>query len=265
MRSPSLKQKLKSGVRLNGCWIETFNPIAAEIMAMSGYDTAMIDLEHGAGSVLDAVSMMQALESRDCPPMIRATSADCNTIKRILDIGPMGIMVPNVRNTKEAQEVVSACRYGPEGIRGAAPILLRATNYGKDIAHYQQWMENDFLLIAQIESKEAVDQIDDIAAIDGIDMLFIGPIDLSASLGQLGQFKSKGFIEAFEKIERAALAAGKFLGAIPFADWNAERLYENGHHLVLSGADSILLREAAEHDVADLNNALIEADRKNAH
>ena len=174
----------------------------------------------------------------------------------------MGIMVPNVQNTEEAQAVVSACRYGPEGIRGAAPILLRATNYGKDIARYQEWMENDFLLIAQIESKEAVDQIEEIAAIDGIDMLFIGPIDLSASLGQLGHFESKAFIEAFEKIERAALAAGKLLGAIPFADWNAERLYENGHHLVLSGADSILLREAAEQDVADLNNALVEADRK---
>ena len=174
----------------------------------------------------------------------------------------MGIMVPNVRNTEEAQAVVSACRYGPEGIRGAAPVLLRATNYGKDIARYQEWMENDFLLIAQIESKEAVNQIEEIAAIDGIDMLFIGPIDLSASLGQLGQFESKAFIEAFEKIESATLAAGKLLGAIPFADWNAERLYENGHHLVLSGADSILLREAAEKDVANLNDALVEANRK---
>ena len=255
MKGSSVKQQLRSGARLNGCWIETFSPVAAEIMAMSGYDTAMIDLEHGPGSFTDAVVMMQALSAHQCKPMIRATSADSAVIKRVLDIGPLGMMVPNVRSVQEARDVVAACRYGPEGCRGAAPALLRATRYGEHVADYERWMAEEFLLIIQIESKAAVDDIDAIAALEGIDMVFIGPSDLSASLGALGQFDSAKFIQAFEKIEQAVLASGKYLGTIPFADWDSQRLYNNGHHLVLAGVDTLLLREAAGRDVQQLRQA----------
>ena len=106
MFNPStLKSRLHSGEQLSGCWIEMFNPIATEIIAMSGYDTAFIDLEHGAGSYTDAISMMQALSSgnRNCVPIIRCSSANDVDIKRVLDIGPGGIMIPNVRNASEAQ------------------------------------------------------------------------------------------------------------------------------------------------------------------
>lgn len=255
MKNLSVKQQLRSGARLNGCWIESFSAIAAEIMAMSGYDTAMIDLEHGPGSLTDAVVMMQALSAHQCKPMIRATSGDPAVIKRVLDIGPLGMMVPNVRSVQEAHDVVAACRYGPDGFRGAAPALLRATGYGEHVTDYERWMAEEFLLIIQIESKEAVDAIDDIAAVEGIDMMFIGPIDLSASLGALGQFDSAEFVEAFEKIEQSVLAAGKYLGCIPFGNWDSARLYGNGHHLVLAGADTLLLREAAGRDVQELRRA----------
>ena len=161
-------------------------------------------------------------------------------------------MVPNVRSAQEARDVVAACRYGPDGFRGAAPALLRATGYGEHVTDYEQWMAEEFLLIIQIESKEAVEAIDDIAAVEGIDMLFIGPIDLSASLGQVD---SAEFIKAFEKIEQSVLAAGKYLGSIPFGNWDSARLYGNGHHLVLAGADTLLLREAAGRDVQELRQA----------
>ena len=255
MKSQSIKQQLHSGARLNGCWIEAFSPITAEIMAMSGYDTAMIDLEHGPGSFTEAVVMMQALSAHQCKPMIRATSGDPAVIKRVLDIGPLGMMVPNVRSVQEARDVVAACRYGPDGFRGAAPALLRATSYGEQVADYERWMAEEFLLIIQIESKEAVEAIDAIAAVEGIDMLFIGPIDLSASLGRLGEFESVEFVEAFEKIEQSVLGAGKYLGSIPFENWDSARLYGNGHHLVLAGADTLLLREAAGRDVQQLRQA----------
>ena len=135
------------------------------------------------------------------------------------------------------------------------PALLRATGYGQHVTDYEQWMAEEFLLIIQIESKEAVDAIDDIAAVEGIDMLFIGPIDLSASLGALGQFDCAEFIEAFEKIEQSVLAAGKYLGCIPFGNWDSARLYRSGHHLALAGADTLLLREAAGRDVRELRQA----------
>lgn len=255
MKHQSVKRKLSSKKKLNGCWIEAFCPIAAEIMAMSGYDAAMIDLEHGAGSYLEAISMMQALNNHGCAPMLRVTSAGPAEIKRALDIGPEALMVPNIRSAGEARDVVAACRYGPGGIRGAAPGIIRATAYGREVPDYLSWMTTDFLLIGQVESAQAVEDIDEIVGVDGLDMLFIGPSDLSASLGALGNYDSENFRRAFEKIEHATLTAGKYLGTIPFPGWSAERLYKNGHSLVLSGADTLLLRQAAEADVREMHRS----------
>ncbi len=255
MKYTSIKKRLRSGARLNGCWIETFSPICAEIMAMSGYDTAMIDLEHGSGAYLEATSMMRAVQNHGCPPLIRATSANAAVIKRVLDIGPAGIMVPNLSTCAEAEAAVAACLYGPKGCRGAAPGIIRATGYGKNVSGYLEWMRDDFLIIGQVESASAVEQIDDIARVDELDMIFIGPADLSASLGALGTFDSPEFIEAFETVENVALAAGKWLGTIPFPGWDAKRLFGNGHGLVISGADTLLLRKAAEEDVAEMHRA----------
>lgn len=255
MNYNSIKKKLAAGVRLNGCWIESFSPICAEIMAMSGYDTAMIDLEHGPGGCLDAIPLMQAVHGRGCSPMIRVTSANAAHIKRALDVGPAGIMVPNLRTADEAAQAVAACRYGPAGHRGAAPGILRATDYGKRVAAYLEWMEKDFLVIGQVESASAVEQIQDIVRVDGLDMIFIGPSDLSASLGKLGDYGSPEFLEAMETVERTVLAADRWLGTIPFPGWDAGRLFDSGYALVISGTDTVLLREAAEADVAGLARA----------
>ncbi len=258
----SLKKRLLNGDKLTGCWVSMFNSIAAEILANAGYDTAIIDLEHGPGSFLDAITIMQALEYKGCSPVIRTTSSNITDIKRTLDIGPKGIMVPNIRNVKEAEAVVRHCRYGPAGDRGAAPGYIRANNYhgSKDlIENYQAYMREDFLLIVQIESAEAVRQLEKIVEIDGIDMIFIGPADLSSSLGKLGDFASKEFIEAFSRIESVCLNAGKLLGTIPFSNWDPARLYRNGHQLVVSGSDSMLLAQAAGEDRRLLSKAIISA------
>jgi 2-keto-3-deoxy-L-rhamnonate aldolase RhmA len=255
MQYTPLKRRLASGDRLNGCWIETFSAVCAEIVAMSGYDTAMIDLEHGAGSCLEAISMMQAVHSRGCTPLIRTTSTDPADIKRALDIGPAGIMIPNLGTPAEAEDAVAACRYGPEGIRGAAPGIIRASGYGRDVAGYLDWMRDDFLLIGQVESAAAVDHIEEIVRVDGLDMIFIGPSDLSASLGALGRYDRPEFIEAFQTVERCTLDAGKHLGTIPFPERDAKMLFASGHALVISGTDTVLLREAAEKDVDDMRRA----------
>ena len=257
MKNTSIKKKLENGARLNGCWLEMFNPVASEIVAMCGYDIAMIDLEHSPAAFTDAISMMQAVSNHGCAPVIRASSSDSVDIKRALDIGPSGIMVPNVKNADEAKQVVASCRYGPEGNRGAAPGIIRATGYGADVSAYFEFMASDFLLIAQIECREAVDEIEQIAAVDGIDMLFVGPSDLSASLGAIGQYDSTVFTTAFQRIEQQTLAAGKLLGTIPFPGYNARRLYEAGHTLVVSGTDTILLKKAAGEDVAATRKAAL--------
>jgi 2-keto-3-deoxy-L-rhamnonate aldolase RhmA len=257
----SVKQRLKKGNRLNGCWIEMFNPIAAEIVAMSGYDTAFIDLEHGPGSYTEAISMMQAVSipnkanDHGCAPMLRVSSSDIVDIKRALDIGPEGIMVPNVRSVDEARSTVEACRYGPAGNRGAAPRIIRASGYGDDMAGYADYMATEFLLIAQIETEQAVNQIEQIAAVEGIDMLFIGPSDLSASLGAIGDYESSKFNDAFDRIEQATLEAGKLLGTIPLPNRDPARLFKAGHTLVISGGDTILLQQAAGQDVERMHKA----------
>lgn len=248
-----LKQRLRSGERLHGCWIEAFSPLMTEIMAQSGYDVVMIDLEHGAGGVMDALRQLQVIAGHGTAPLIRVPCADLSIIKKAMDIGPAGLMVPNIRTAEEARDVVAATRYGPRGVRGAAPNLVRASGYGVSLDEYLAGVDEEFLLIGQIESRHGVENIEDIAAVEGLDMLFIGPADLSASLGALGQFDSEEFGNIFASLESAILGAGKWLGCIVFHQWDARRLYENGHQLVMSGVDTLLLREAAERDVAELN------------
>lgn len=252
-----LKVRLNAGERLHGCWIEAFSPVMTEIVAQSGYDVAMIDLEHGPGDIMDAVRQLQVLAAHECAPLIRVPSADSNVIKKAMDIGPAGLMVPDIRTAREARDVVSACRYGPRGSRGAAPSLVRASGYGRNLDRYLDDIDEGFLVIGQIESREGAGNIDEIAGVDGLDMLFIGPSDLSASLGALGDFTCEEFADTFSSLERAILGAGKWLGCIPFHDRDAARLYGDGHHLVMSGVDTLLLREAAEADVVNLNRCKV--------
>jgi len=257
-----VKQRLRAGESLHGCWIEAFSPVMTEIVAQSGYDALMIDLEHGPGGVMDALCQLQVIAAGGCAPLIRVTSGDINEIKKAMDIGPAGLMIPDIRTAAQAREVVAACRYSPEGTRGAAPGLVRASAYGRRLGEYLDNVDSEFLVIGQIESREGAEQIDEIAAVEGMDMLFIGPSDLSASLGSLGDFDSKEFNTTFERLERAVLDAGKWLGCIPFGDRDAERLYRSGHRLVLSGVDTLLLRQAAEGDVASLEQARNTAGKK---
>lgn len=250
-----VKERLRSGERLHGCWIEAFSPLMTEIMAQSGYDVAMVDLEHGPGGIMDAVHQLPVIAAGGCAPLIRVSSGDAAAIKKAMDIGPAGLMVPNIRTGREARDIVAACRYGPRGIRGAAPNLVRASAYGRHLERYLDAGQREFLLIGQIESREGAQNIEEICAVDGLDMLFIGPADLSASLGALGDFASAQFASTFEALEAAILEAGKWLGCIPFHDHDARRLYHRGHHLVLSGVDTLLVRRGAEKDVEELNRA----------
>ena len=129
----SLKKRILRGDRLTGGWLSLSSPIAAQIMAEAGYDVLMIDLEHTASDYLSAISLMQAVQAGGGTPVIRCSSADMVDIKRTLDAGPAGIMVPNIRDAAHAREVVAHCRYAPEGDRGAAPGYIRATAYSARI------------------------------------------------------------------------------------------------------------------------------------
>ena len=255
MKNLELKSKLLAGDKLNGSWISMYNPVASEIIARAGYDVGMIDLEHGPGSYCDAQSVMPSLEKHGCAPAIRIPFAHDMEVKKAMDLGPLGIMVPNIRNVEEAKYMVDSTRYAPRGIRGSAPRIIRATDYGKSVDSYLEFLEKEFLFMGQIETKQAVEQVDDIAGVGGMDMLFVGPSDLSASLGEQGNFTSDKFLAAIKKIENAVKNAGKLLGTIPLPTRSSAEFYQAGYQFVISGTDTILLQTAAEKDIDSMRKA----------
>ena len=250
----SLKAKLAGGDPAIGCWLHLFSPIAAEVVAQAGYDCVMIDLEHGPGSLMDAVALMRAVQGRGCAPLLRVPSNDPVAIKRVLDTGVSGLMVPAVDTAGEAEAVVTACRYPPEGRRGMAPAIVRASDYGAR-SDYIEKVNEETLVICQIETGRAVAEAGKIAAVPGVDLLFVGPYDLSADLGYTGEPDHPAVAERIEAVERAAKSAGKRLGGIPTPGRTAAQLFAAGYDLVLADFDLLMLRDAARASVESLRAA----------
>lgn len=250
----SLKHRMRNGEPVVGCWINLFSNLATEIVGQAGYDFAMIDMEHGPGSLLDAIAAMQALGS-SCIPCVRSPSNDPVWIKRILDAGAQGVMIPSVDDVPAAQAAVAACHYAPRGMRGMAASIVRASRFGADWREYVDRIEAEVLVMCQIETGHALDNVEEIAAVDGLDMLFIGPFDLSASLGFLGEPDHPKVREAIDRIESAAKSAGKLLGGISTPERSAEAMLEDGYDLILPDSDVALLGTAARASAANLRAA----------
>ncbi len=244
-RENALKKKLLAGNRALSCWLHLASPIAAEVVSLAGFDGAVIDLEHGPTDYLGATVLMQAMSATATSSIIRVPWNDPVEIKRALDTGVEGIMIPSVDTPEAAKAVVSACHYPPRGTRGAAHILNRASSYGLEGKRYLQDKGRELMIICQIESLEAVENIEEIAAVDGIDMLFIGPSDLSGSAGGVADYTNPAFIDALAKAEQAICASAKLLGGIPRAGDSPRDMFARGYDLVISSSDVLLLRDAA--------------------
>jgi len=234
-----LKRKMMAGKTCLGAWVLTTSPDVAEIMGYAGLDFLLIDHEHGQGSIGDAIGQLRALKGGDCTGIMRVPTNDPIYIKRALDAGVAGIMVPNIANANEARLVVAACRYPPHGMRGAFGGM-RAMNYGFNSGYYAA-AADDLLVIVQVENAAAIDEIDTIAAVDGIDMIFIGPRDLSASLGKLNQFDDPAVRAEIERAEKAILRSGKLLGSTAANGKIAREMAARGHRFIIPGSDVTLL------------------------
>lgn len=183
----SLKNKLKNNDLAIGGWVMVGHPASAEIMARSGLDWVCVDLEHSATDLSTAENLIRAIEFGGSTPLVRLTNNDENLIKRVMDSGSHGIIVPMVQTAQEMQEAVNAVYYPPRGSRGVG--LARAQKYGADFVGYQEWLGNEAVVIAQIEHINAVNNLEDILSIEGVDGYFLGPYDLSASMGLTGQIE----------------------------------------------------------------------------
>lgn len=249
-RENNLKKHLASGGRAVGCWLQMVSPLAAEIIGGAGFDCVVIDHEHGPGSITDGIGQMQALSAYPTTCLMRVPWNDTVYIKRALDSGIEGIMIPCVNHAAEARAAVAACKYPPIGVRGAAMGAIRGANYGADAADYTRTVDDNVFVICQIETRKAVDNIAEIAAVEGVDMLFIGPTDLSADIGYIGRALEAEPQALIRRAEDAIKASGKYLSSIVIPGRTAEQMLEQGYHLVLAVSEVGLLRDAARAKVA---------------
>jgi 2-keto-3-deoxy-L-rhamnonate aldolase RhmA len=255
---PSFKARLRAGRPAGGCFLELFSPLVAEIVAAAGYESVMIDLEHGPGSPLEVIALLQAIQGRDCAPLLRVETNHPVPIKRVLDLGLAGIMIPAISSPVEAQAAVAACRYPPRGVRGMAAPIVRATGYGASWEDYVAGGADELLVMCQIETAAGLEQVEAIAAVDGVDMLFVGPFDLSANLGHMGRPDHPEVRAAIARVEAAAKAAGRLLGNIPTPERDLAALFDAGYDLVIGDCDNQLLRAAAEEGAGRIKSVLEE-------
>ena len=234
-----LKRRLKAGERTLGLWMSIESPIVSELLSGLGFDWFVFDLEHSPLDVYTAQTLMQAMRE-ETTPIIRVAWNDPVLIKLALDVGTYGVVIPWVNNREEARRAVEACKYPPEGIRGCGP--RRSALFDPE---YFKTANDEILVIAQIETREAVENIEEIASVDGIDVFFIGPYDLSASYGYLGRLEAPPVQRAIERVLEVAKEAGVAPGIYGGGGKTPRERYDEGFQFIALGEDLDLLRRGA--------------------
>lgn len=246
MRRPenSFKRALHAGRQQIGLWCSIPSPLTTEAVAASGFDWLLIDAEHAPNDVADILALLQATATGTAHPVVRVPWNDPVMMKRVLDVGAQSVLVPMVQSAEEARAAVAATRYPPHGIRGFAGNV-RATAFGR-MGDYFTRHEEEMCVLVQVETVEALARVEEIAAVDGVDGVFIGPGDLSASMGLLNQTRHPKVVEAIEDGMRRILAAGNRPGILANDPTLARRYMAAGAVFTAVGIDVMLLVRAAD-------------------
>ena len=250
MKNP-LKEKLKRGETVIGTFVMMGHPDVTERLSRVGFDWLLLDSEHTPNSFEALQRMMQAMNGSDCVPMVRPQWNDPVVMKRVLDIGAYGVLIPWVNSRKEAENAVRYCKYPPEGIRGWGP--RRAAMFDPD---YYKTANDELLITIQIETQEALDNLDEILSVPGIDACYIGPWDLSVSLG-IGippDWKNPRYQAAFDKVLEASAKHGKPAGMFCLSD-NVEWAIEKGFRYNTVDIDDMFLVQGAGKALEKARNA----------
>ncbi|XP_019200500.1 PREDICTED: uncharacterized protein LOC109194082 [Ipomoea nil] len=263
----TLKARLRNGETLYGIFLLSFSPTLAEIAGLAGYDFAVVDMEHGHGGISDALPCLHALAATRTPAILRIPESSDVWAKKALDLGPQGIMFPMIDSPKDARKAVSYCRFPPNGVRGSAHTVVRASDYGIDAGYLSNY-EEELLIMCQVECKEGVKKIDEIAGVEGVDCIQMGPLDLSASLGYLWDPGHKKVKEVLRAAEKAVLETnpgegkGAYLSGFAMPHDKPENLKQRGYHMVSGAVDIGLFRTAAVEDVKKFKNSLMADDEQ---
>ena len=238
------RRRLLAGETLIGSWCALASPISTEILGLAGFDWLVLDGEHAPNDITTFVPQLMALKGSHSAPVVRPPCNEPVIIKRLLDIGFNNLLVPFVETEEEARRAVASTRYPPAGIRGVS-VSHRSNMYGT-LPDYNQSINDNITVLVQIETRQAVDHIDAIAAVDGVDGIFVGPGDLSAALGYLGQPAHPEVLNVIKHIFDRARAAGKPAGILAPVEADARRYLEWGATFVAVGSDVGMFRNASQ-------------------
>lgn len=240
---PDFRRRVLAREWLCGTFLNLGSPISVEIAGLAGFDWVLIDHEHGPGGEDTLLHQLHAASATPTFPVVRIAANETPRFKRALDMGALGVMVPYVSTAAEARAAVNAMRYPPHGIRGVAKFN-RGAGFGGDFDEYYRHAHERLLGVIQIETPEAITNIEAIAAVDGVDVLFVGPTDLSYNMGIPDQLESEPFTAALAKVSAAAKKQGKAAGILVHNAALVPKVRELGYSFVALGSDGGGVRSA---------------------
>ncbi|MFT5115642.1 MAG: 4-hydroxy-2-oxoheptanedioate aldolase [Parasphingorhabdus sp.] len=240
MPKNKFRQALLSGQPLYGLWQGIPSTTSAEICAGAGFDWLVIDGEHSPIDLQQMLAHLQAVAPYDVAPIVRPVMGTAAIVKQLLDIGAQTLLIPMIETAAEAEEMVRATRYPPDGVRGVGAALARASRW-THVGEYVKYANDEVFLIVQIESRAALDNLDEILLVDGVDSVFIGPADLSASLGHPGNPGHADVQSAITDALAKIRSAGKFAGILSSTNNDVEKNIARGAHYVGVGIDVVVL------------------------
>jgi len=251
MKKNKLKELFKAGKPIINSWLAIPSSFSAEVMSNQGWDSLTIDMQHGLIDYPNAVSMLQAISTTETTPMARVNWNEPGQIMKILDAGCYGIICPMVSNRKEAEKFIQACQYPPKGYRSFGPI--RASIYGG--SDYAKNADEEILKLAMIETKEALENLDEILDTPNLDGIYVGPADLSLAINEEPGFDRPENTKAYKEILRILEAAKKrnlFAGLHNGTAEYAQKMLDKGFNLVTVGSDSRYIAAGAKSDLEKL-------------
>jgi 2-keto-3-deoxy-L-rhamnonate aldolase RhmA len=251
-----LKTRLRSHAVTLGSWITIGHPAVAEIMARAGFDWLVVDLEHSVLSIAQAGELIRTIDLCGVTPLVRLTSNQPDQIKRVMDAGSHGIIVPMVNSPDDAAKAVAATRYAPRGSRGVG--IARAQGYGVGFQDYLKWQADGPVVIVQIEHTDAVERLEEILTVPGVDGFIVGPYDLSCSMGFPGQFEREEFRGAMRRIREASHRRGcpGGLHIVEPDPAQLERALGEGYSFIAYSVDFRILDAGARAGIATMKAAL---------
>lgn len=239
----TFKQNLKDGKTQIGCWVGLADAYCAEISATAGFDWLLVDGEHAPNDLRSTLAQLQIIDASDSHPVVRVPIGETWLIKQVMDAGAQSLLIPMVESAEQAKELVKATRYPPHGVRGVGAALARASRFSA-IPDYVETADQEICLLLQVESRAGMAELDDILAVDGVDGVFIGPSDLAADMGYLGQSNAPEVVDAISDALVRIRAADKAAGILVVDKDSIEKYRKLGANFLAVGIDVTVFAKA---------------------